>query len=397
MQTRRDFISKTSAAAGALSLGLMLDLPSSAAESTEPTDLKPLNLVDVLAKVGKPTKVFKTSDGTCVLVLPYGGRVLGLFAPGSQNNFYWTNTHLNSVDAARAFYASDEWHNSGGDRTWLSPEVDLFFPNFPKLDTYFQQRALDPGNYKVEETSHGFQLVNALKVKLSRSQEELDLKITKSFGAAKNPLRYERGLDLAGLEFAGYTQYASLELVGDSRKTARQVGLWNLIQMPHGGDLLLPTFGRTETRHIFSTVGTIPPGDLTTTDHLVRYRMRQIGEHKIGVRAVSITNRIGYLHADGDKWVLIIRNLVVNPSGEYIDVPWTDTTYLGYAVQACNVNSKLGAFAELEYHIPAIGGGTGATQCQDAAQVWAFRGGKAQIETVAKTLLTPEPWPAGEA
>jgi hypothetical protein len=391
MQTRREFISKTSAAASALSLGLMLDT-SSAAETA--TNSKPVDIADVLAKVGKPTKVFKTSEGTSVLVLPYGGRVLGLFARGSQNNFYWTNESLNSVETARAFFASNEWLNTGGDRTWLSPEVDLFFPNFPKLDTYFQQRSLDPGNYQVEEVNGSFQLVNSLKVKLSRSGEELSLKITKGFGEAKNPLRYERGLNLNGLEYAGYTQYTALELVGDNRKTTHQVGLWNLIQMPHGGDLLMPTFGRTETRHIFSTVGTIPPEDLTTTDHLVRYRMRQKGEHKIGVRAVSMTNRIGYLHADGDQWALIIRNLVVNPSGEYIDVPWTETDYLGYAVQACNVDSKLGAFSELEYHIPAIGGGTGAAQCRDAAQVWAFRGSKSQIETVAKILLTPEPWPA---
>jgi len=396
MQTRREFLTKTSAAAGAMSLGMMLDLPSSAAE-TGANQPKAPAVADVLAMVGKPTKVFKTADGTSVLVLPYGGRVLGLFAPGSRNNFYWTNENLNSVETARAFFAGNEWLNTGGDRTWLSPEVDLFFPNFPKLDTYFQQRSLDPGNYRVEETSGGFQLVNALKVKLSRSGEELNLKITKGFGDAKNPLRYERGLNLGGLEFAGYTQFTALALEGDSRNTTHQVGLWNLIQMPHGGDLLMPTFGRTETRHIFSTVGTIPPEDLMVSDHLVRYRMRQKGEHKIGVRAVSMTNRIGYLHADGDQWALIIRNLVINPSGEYIDVPWTDTGYLGYAVQACNVNSKLGVFAELEYHIPAIGGGTGATQCQDAAQVWAFRGSKSQIETVAKILLTPEPWPAAGA
>jgi len=144
-------------------------------------------------------------------------------------------------------------------------------------------------------------------------------------------------------------------------------------------------------------VGTIPPEDLLTTDHLVRYRMRQQGEHKISVRAASIANRIGYLYPVGDRWALIIRNIVVNPSGEYVDVPWDDTSYFGFAVQACNVNSKLGAFSELEYHTPAIGRNTGRLRCDDAAQVWAFRAPKAEIRAIAKTLLTPEPWLAGEA
>ena len=348
------------------------------------------NLVRVLRRVGKPTRLLKTSDGTRVLTLAYGGRVLGLFAPGSDENFYWTHPALNSVESAREFYATTQWHNSGGDRTWLAPEADLFFPNFPKLDSYFQQRSLDPGCYKMEETKNGFQLANRFTVKLSRSGKNISLKITKQFGPAKNPLRHERGLNLEGVEYAGYTQYTSLELVGNSRQSREQVGLWNLIQMPHGGDLLIPTFGRAQPRHIFSTIGSISSKDLITTRHLVRYRMRQKGEHKISVRAISVCNRIGYVYRSGDHWVLIVRNFMANPSGEYVDVPWEETDYFGFAVQACNVNSHLGAFSELEYHIPAIGGDTGTTRCDDTTQIWAFRGNKTKIDLITKTLLTPD-------
>lgn len=393
LQTRRQFLVRSSAAAavGALTCGISLNLQADD-QHRGMNELSSLNLVKVLNEIGKPTRVFKTVDGTSVLVLPYGGRVLGLFAAKSDQNFYWTNPALADVESARAFYAGDQWKNSGGDRTWLAPEVDLFFPKFPQRDPYFQQRSLDPGNYKVVETKTGFELVNDLTVKFSRSGENVSLKITKGFGSARNPLRYERGLPFGSVEYAGYTQYTSLELTGHSKGTNERVGLWNLIQMPHGGDLLIPTFGRAAPRHIFSTIGTIPPEDLITTDHLVRYRMREKGEHKISVRAVSVCNRIGYIHSEGDRWVLIIRNFVINPSGEYVDVPWTDTDYFGFAVQACNVDSNLGAFSELEYHIPAIGGDTGATQCNDAAQVWAFRGSKQEIGAIAKILLTPTPW-----
>ena len=74
-------------------------------------------LPHVLEQINKPTKLFRSPDGTRVLVLPYGGRALGLYSPGSEENFYWTHPALEAEESAEAFYASDQWHNSGGDRT----------------------------------------------------------------------------------------------------------------------------------------------------------------------------------------------------------------------------------------------------------------------------------------
>ncbi len=342
-------------------------------------------LVHVLKQVGKPTRIFRTTDGTQVLVLPYGGRVLGLYSPRSEENFYWTHTALEAADSARAFYAADQWHNSGGDRTWLAPEVDLFFPKFPRLDVYYQQRSLDPGNYRVLHSGGNFVLLNRLEVELSRLKKRAVLQISKHFGPALNPLRHERGLDLRGLDYAGYTQFTSLELLGASRTVKAALGLWNLVQMPHGGDLLIPTYSRTVPLRVF---GSIPDEDITVSDRLVRYRMRQAGEHKISIRAVATCGRVGYLRLNGRQSTLIVRNFAVNPSGEYVDAPWKDTAYLGFSTQACNVNSGLGQFSELEYHIPAIGLGTGSVRCQDEAQVWAFRGPRQKILRISKLLLT---------
>jgi hypothetical protein len=342
-------------------------------------------LIQVLRRVGKPTRVFHSTDGTRVLVLPYGGRVLGLYSPASEENFYWTHDALRDAASARAFYASDQWHNSGGDRTWLAPEVDLFFPKYPRLDVYYQQRSLDPGNYRVVKAGQSFLLVNRLAVTLSRLKKRVSLQITKRFGTALNPLRYERGLDLRGVSYAGYTQYTSLELRGASRKVKAALGLWNLVQMPHGGDLLIPTYSRSEPLRVF---GSIPDKDVIVSGRLVRYRMRQAGEHKISLRAVATCGRVGYLLLKGSKSTLIIRNFMVNPSGQYVDVPWKDTAWFGFSTQACNVNSGLGRFSELEYHIPAIGQGTGSSRCHDEAQVWAFRGPLRKIQLISKMLLT---------
>jgi hypothetical protein len=342
-------------------------------------------LIQVLKQVGKQTRVFRSTDGTRVLVLPYGGRVLGLYSPGSDENFYWTHTALEAAGSARGFYTADQWHNSGGDRTWLAPEVDLFFPKFPRLDVYYQQRSLDPGNYRVLKSGASFALVNRFQVKLSRLKQRVSLQITKRFGPALHPLRYERGLDLRGVDYAGYTQFTSLELLGASRKVKAALGIWNLVQMPHGGDLVIPTYSRTEPLRVF---GSIPDEDLVVSDRLVRYRMRQAGEHKISIRAVATCGRVGYLRLNGRQSTLIVRNFGVNPSGEYVDAPWKDTAYLGFSTQACNVNSGLGKFSELEYHIPAIGYRTGSVRCQDEAQVWAFRGSARKMQRISKLLLT---------
>ncbi len=341
-------------------------------------------LVEVLTKNLKPTKTITFEDGSNILILPYGGRVLGLFAKGNEENFYWTNTALSSVNTAKDFYLSNEWHNSGGDRTWLSPEIDIFFPNFPNTEKYWQPRELDPGNYEVYEEGHELRLVNEMIIHFTRPDQSLKLRLTKSFGSAPQPLRYEKYIDMSSLEYAGYTQYTQLEIINGESADIPAVGLWNLVQMPHGGDMIIPTYDQAIPKIYF---GDILPEDLLVTDHLIKYKMRAQGEQKIGIRAVTTTGRIGYCYRNGKIYNLIVRNISVNPSGEYVDVPWNNPDDLGYSTQACNINSKLGSFSELEYHIPAIGGSTRKRSCHDEAQVWAFRGSETIINEVSKCLL----------
>jgi hypothetical protein len=348
------------------------------------------SLIHTLNSVGKPTELFSSPDGSTVLVLPYGARVLGLFASHSEQNFFWTHPAIGTVESARAFYASDVWHNSGGDRTWLAPEVDFFLPNYPDVSFggYWQPRQLDPGNYQIIREGDKSVLVNRLNVTSSRSKASADLEITKSVGPAFNPLRYEPSWkDMADVEYAGFTLHTTLQLMGSSVDAPLQVGLWDLMQMPHGGELLVSTYRRAEAKLYFGAIG---PEDLIISDHLIRYRMRAVGEHKLGFRAVDMTGRVGYMYPAGDQTALVVRNFAVNPSGEYVDVPWTEEENLGFAGQTCNVNSALGSFSELEYHVPAIGKGTGSVRSHDVSQVWAFRGAPAKIQAIAKGLLSSE-------
>jgi hypothetical protein len=175
-----------------------------------------------------------------------------------------------------------------------------------------------------------------------------------------------------------------LTLRGPSAREPVEVGLWNLIQLPHGGDLLIPTYCRVAPRILF---GQIPPDALVCGDHLVRFRMSLEGEQKIAVRAAAVTGRVGYLHSAGDRSSLVVRNFFVDPSGQYVDVPAQEPADLGYAVHAVNVNSSLGDFCELEYHAPAIGQDVHHVHGEDVSRVWAFRGPHAAIALLARRLL----------
>jgi hypothetical protein len=339
-------------------------------------------LAATLASADKPTEAWNSPDGSVALVLPYGGRVLALFTPGSEQNFFWTHPALSTADLARDFYRGSQWHNSGGDRTWLAPEVDFFFPNFPNLEPYWQPREFDPGNYHLVRTNDSLEWTNRFTYKLSRSQQMVDLVISKRLTPALNPLLGSPGY----LNYAGYSLHTSLAF-GDGEPAPVAVGLWSLLQLPHGGEMFFPTFSKASVTTFF---GHIDPADVSVAPNLVRYRMQTSGEQKLGIQVPAAIGRAGYLYPEAGEWCLVVRNFLVNPSGQYVDAPWGDPAKVGFAIEACNVDSHLGSFSELEYHTPAIGGPGGQHACEDVSQLWAFRGQREHILEAARTLISPD-------
>ncbi|MSO23408.1 MAG: hypothetical protein EXQ58_09180 [Acidobacteria bacterium] len=64
------------------------------------------------------------------------------------------------------------------------------------------------------------------------------MEIVKFVGPAANPLRYENLLgESEAVEYAGYTRHVSLEIVEAGARSSARVGIWNLLRMPHGGEL----------------------------------------------------------------------------------------------------------------------------------------------------------------
>jgi len=78
-----------------------------------------------------------------LLILPLGGRILGL-APDGVTNALWVNPALGSAPDAKALLSDPGWMNLGGDRTWVSPEIDTHVSDPDRmLETYAVPRTVD--------------------------------------------------------------------------------------------------------------------------------------------------------------------------------------------------------------------------------------------------------------
>ena len=320
------------------------------------------------------------------MLLPYGARVLGLFAAEDEENFFWTNPLLEREETARSLFAGDGWHNTGGDRTWVAPELDAFFPE-ANSDKHCPPRQLDMSDYVVERTGGGCQLSRQMTLHLARPNRDVGVELIKWFGPAANPLRRERDMmaTLGAVQYAGYTQRVTMRRLNNLAAPQPEIGVWNLMQLPPGGEMLVPLYSQTTPQRCF---GDMPAACITIEDRLLRVKVDFAGSHKIAVKAAALCGRAGYVYGQGDRSSLVVRNFFVNPSGEYIDVQRQDPDDYGYAFQMCRVDeAEFGSFCELEHHAPALGELPDPTRSEDVSQVWAFRGARQAIDMIAHKLL----------
>ena len=189
----------------------------------------------------------------------------------------------------------------------------------------------------------------------------------------------------AELEYAGYSQQVTLRWLDEPISEPPAIGLWNLIQLPVGGQMLVPLYAPATPQKCF---GDLPGQSMLFEDRLLRINVDFSGSHKISLKAASLCGRAGYVYNREGRWALVVRNFTVNPSGQYVDVQSHAPEDFGYAFQMCRVDdAAYGSFCELEYHAPALGSPPLRTESEDVSQVWAFRGRPDAIDRVARKLL----------
>lgn len=284
--------------------------------------------------------------GDRVLVAGFGGRVLAL-APDGHTNLFWVNPELPSQLAQwRPLRAGSGWANIGGDRAWISPEVDTNVslpPGAPPA--YLVPVELDPGNYALTPTADGVCLTNRCALRWLRTGQSVELTVARTVQPlAAPPLALP-----AGVAFAGYS--LDSELRTDAPLGSARPAVWSIIQVPGGGTITATvTPDATPVACIGTPEWTHAPGAT-----LLRTAAVAATSFKWSLPAGHCRGRLLYRQplADG-RAGLVVREFPVGPAADYADCPWHDFADTGQLCQVYVDDGKLGGFAELEFHAPSL-------------------------------------------
>ena len=297
------------------------------------------------------------------LVLPFGGRVLGLY-PDGRTNVFWVNPALLSPDTAAAFLSGEGWRNLGGDRSWISPEVETNIGDPDRaIETYNVPGSVDPGNYSVVSADEqSVTLETDILVPFLRSGRDVHLKLTK-----KATLLEAAPTALApGMSFAGYVMESTLTASAALPNGVRPA-LWELVQVPGGGEIVVPAAPDAQPRAF------IGKPEYTMAQGRIRCAVQTSASYKFSLRAPDCRGVIACINTAGETATLILRHLTVLEPERYADVPYDDLSETGHVQQVYVDDGGLGGFGELEYHTPALAPGRCET-LSDRAEVWAFAG-----------------------
>jgi hypothetical protein len=330
-------------------------------------------LIGAMTSLGQSTDCLSLGGGAQLLILPHGGRVLGLFTGAESPNFFWTNPHPDFFPHC--------WPNVGGDRTWLSPELEFFISDLTNpLKNWRVPPEIDPGNYTLDLINGSPQLSMTSTFRLHHTRAKIRARITKSFTPSPNPVPNTRSL-----AYAGYTTHQSIELLEAPEKSAVALSLWTLLQLPHTG---LALIGTKSTCHATRMFGKVADSDLNSSKSCAAFHAHSQSISKIGFPVRRLTGRIGYLCKSPDStWTLVLRDFPVDSSKTYLDKPIIDLQADPCCVEICNYHTPTLAYTELEHHTPAIGFAAGELSYADSHHTWAYRGGAQQIAQIAAQLL----------
>jgi len=330
------------------------------------------NYVATLEELGKPSQRLGK-----VYVQPFGGRVMGLY-PQEGLNALWVNPALDTVVSSRAMLTGGGWANLGGDRSWISPEFDLFVSDASSpWETYKVPAELDPADYRVvSQCADTVELETGVNVDFYRSGGKGELSLRKRVTELNDP-----GVTLPADVFAaGYELTCSLSVTGTLPLSARPA-IWNLLQVPGGGEIIVPVKGASAPVAFFGKQRWRQDGQ-----RLVASVPAAPDSYKFGVLADDCRGLMLYLNRAAPQPFMILRRFSVGSQEQYFDVPFTDPQRTGIVQQVYVDNGAFGGFGEMEHHSPAIIPGR-TSKVTDTCTTWAFAGPVEALRELAEKLL----------
>jgi len=221
------------------------------------------------------TTIWSETAGDITLA-PSRGRVLQVSVGGEAA--FWTPPQ-----------PEDGW-NVGGDRLWIAPEIAWFWKTRARLD--FSQHdispALDPGAWKVEKNQAGFcRTAQSVRLQHHQSGGAAHFEMARSFSNVSLP---EAPFFEAWRAFRADNELRLHELNGGAGGDG--IGLWSVLQLPVGGEMLLAGRGESGLRDHFAPI----PHDFWQQDEgILRLKISGDHQYKVGVapRAIALQKSEG--------------------------------------------------------------------------------------------------------
>ncbi len=325
-----------------------------------------------------------------IILLEYGGRVLGPFVGDGGESLFWTPAFLGDPEALREVVTANG-ANIGGERFWIAPEIQYNVRDRTDLGTYRLPAQIDPGSYQLDRPApdqwrlRQRMMLNTYNTACGLKTLDLDSRIE----PLPDPLRHISAYAslIEGITYAGYGQTVTLS---ETQHDAILSQTWNLIQLNPGGQVLIPANPCAEA----TDYSRGEPFEAALTVGAGGFRFPITGQHifKVGYKAAHVAGRVGYFNRlDGQQAYLLVRAFGNNPSALYGDEPVDRPGWRGDSVQVYNDGGQHGGFGELECFGQAIGQATGLTTTTDTFQLWAYVGAPDRVAAIATHLLGMAP------
>ena len=303
-------------------------------------------------------------------MLPAAGRVIALY-PTEDHNVLWVNPVVNEPAGLAATLRSSDWANLGGDRTWISPEVETHIGDPARMaETYAVPKEVDPGQYgnrfsrsTVDPFDGGYDSpVLALEGRCALAIVQDNLASGYATGAD------DREGGIRGL--------STRDFIGGDRRTAtagaiRAYGTWRRF-LAAGKSMYRYAALLHQSRLLGSRHGSPKHG-------LIQIQARAEQPMKPSIHARDSRGMLIHERTNEDRAVLVVRRFAVAPPARYFDAPCDDLNDVGYMAQVYVDDGGLGDFAELEYHSPGLDADAGIHCLSDTSEVLAFVGPPTEI------------------
>ncbi len=304
-------------------------------------------------------------------------------APDRETNLLWINPATFRNAQIGAWRTGHDWPNLGGDRAWISPEVDTNLhhaerfaatgnpPTAQELGAAYQvPRQIDPANYVLTRDTERIRLAAQIEAPWLRSGSAVALQIERVVTLLVLP---PVALP-AEVSFAGYMLVSRLSATKPLQ--AARPAIWNLLQVPGGGTIT------ATSSHAATPTSWIGNPRWTGSSSGVTSEIRTGASFKWSLRASQSRGRLLNLRAlDRDRAGLLVRDFPVAAESEYADCPPQAPHETGHVCQVYVDDGALGGFGEMEFHCPALRPGS-APSVRSEARTWGFIGPKKDIENL---------------